>query len=167
MVRVLFDKGVLRFLLLGDQYFSSYNTCAPLSTTLPSLEHSEIMNSIFKELKRLLGLIGYETGGLNIEIIRDPDDRLFFIEVGARNGGNLMPDLAYLASGFDLVKANVNAVLNEPVDFSISTIGWNFIVPRLSYIVMLMVTLPELTYPVSCKKISFKNGQLFNWRYSA
>lgn len=81
------------------------------------MEHSVFMDSVSEELVKLLNLIGYKTGGLNIEIIRDKEDRIFFIEIGARNGGNLMPELARMASGFDLAAANVNAALNEEIDF--------------------------------------------------
>ncbi len=36
----------LKFMLLGDQYFSLVNLCAPLSTTLPSVHHCEIIDKI-------------------------------------------------------------------------------------------------------------------------
>lgn len=111
-------NGELKFLILGDQYFSRTNICAPLSTTLPSIKHQDIMDSIKMELMRLLKLIGIKMGGLNIEIIRDKEDRIFFIEIGARNGGNLMPELAMMATGFNLTAANVNAALGEPIDFA-------------------------------------------------
>jgi biotin carboxylase len=111
-------NGKLKFLLLGDQYFSAVNVCAPLSTTLPSIEHSDLPDKITGELQRLLSLIEFRTGGLNIEIIRDNHDRIHFLEIGARNGGNLMPELAGMASGFNMAAANVNSALNEEIDFS-------------------------------------------------
>jgi biotin carboxylase len=113
-------NGKLKFLLLGDQYFSKTNLCAPCSTTLPSIENTDIIDSISVELVRILKLIGFNTGGLNIEIIRDRKDQIYFVEIGARNGGNLMPDLAMLASGFDLAAANVNSALKEESDFHFS-----------------------------------------------
>lgn len=110
--------GEMKFLLLGDQYFSNVNVCAPLSTTLPTIEHSDFINAVSKELVKVLNLIGYMTGGLNIELIRDKDDRIFFVEIGARNGGNLMPELALMASGFNLAAASVNAALNIETDYN-------------------------------------------------
>jgi len=55
---------------------------------------------------------------MNIEIIRDSNDKIYFIEIGARNGGNLMPELAKLATGFDFAVANVQSALNQPFNFS-------------------------------------------------
>jgi biotin carboxylase len=110
-------NGELKFMLLGDQYFSSVNSCAPLSTTLPSLVHTDVMDSITMMLKKIIKLVNFNTGGLNIEVIRDPKDKIYFIEIGARNGGNLMPELARMTSGFNMAAANVNAALNEEIDF--------------------------------------------------
>jgi biotin carboxylase len=110
-------NGELKFMLLGDQYFSAVNSCAPLTTTLPSLIHKDVMDYIDKTLRRIIKLVNFQTGGLNIEIIRDSEDRIYFIEIGARSGGNLMPELACMATGFNLAAANVNAALQEEIDF--------------------------------------------------
>jgi len=120
-------KGELKFMLLGDQYFSLVNSCAPLSTTLPSVYHCDIMDKIKSCLISLMSLVKFDTGGLNIEIIRDERDNIFFIEVGPRNGGNLMPELAMSATGFNLAAANVNAVMDEAVDFNYSTTGSHYV----------------------------------------
>lgn len=119
-------KGELKFLLLGDQYFSNINQCAPLSTTLPGMDNNGIMAEIRSNLKSILSKIKFNTGGLNIEIILDPANKIYFLEIGPRNGGNLMPELAELASGFNLAAANVNAVLGYPVDFDFSINTNNF-----------------------------------------
>lgn len=113
-------NGELKFLLLGDQYFSKVNKCAPLSTTLPGMFHREIMAEIRSNIISLLSKIKFITGGLNIEVIIDPKDKIYFLEIGPRNGGNLMPELAELASGFNLAAANVNAALDYQIDFNYS-----------------------------------------------
>ena len=111
-------NGELVFMLLGDQYFSKVNVCAPISTTVPGLFHRDIMETIRSQLAEIIKLTGIKTGGLNIEIIRAKNDRLYFMEIGARNGGNYMPELVTIASGFNMAAANVNAVMNDPVDTS-------------------------------------------------
>ncbi|NLV20301.1 MAG: hypothetical protein GXY51_12545 [Bacteroidetes bacterium] len=109
-------NGELIFLMLGDQYFSQVTVTAPMSTTVPSIFHADIMQDITNELIKIIKLIGYSSGGLNIEIIRGQNNKIYFNEIGARNGGNFMPDLVSMATGFKMVAANVNAVLGEPVD---------------------------------------------------
>jgi len=78
--------------------------------------HSDIMEEIRSRLIEIIRLVGFNTGGLNIEIIRDKNDNIYFMEIGARNGGNFMPELITLATEFKMAAANVNAVLNEPID---------------------------------------------------
>ncbi len=111
-------NGEVVFMLLGDQYFSKVNVCAPVSTTVPSLFHQDIMGKIRSQLTEIIKLTGFTTGGLNIEIIRHNKDLLYFMEIGARNGGNYMPELITIATGFNMAAANVNAVMNDPVDTS-------------------------------------------------
>jgi biotin carboxylase len=113
-------NGEIRFILLGDQYFSPVTAYAPMSTTVPSICHSDIMQKIESQLSKIINLSRFNTGGLNIEIIRDKKDNIYFIEIGARSGGNFMPELAQQASKFNLAPANVNAVLDEKIDFSYS-----------------------------------------------
>jgi biotin carboxylase len=108
-------NGKLAFCLLGDQYFSLVTETAPLSTSIPSMFHSDIIPSIKNLLSKIINLLGLRSGGLNIEIIRDKDNCIYFLEIGARSGGNFMPELACFASGFKLSEACVNASLNEPV----------------------------------------------------
>ncbi len=113
-------QGELKFMLLGDQYFSRINPCAPLSTTLPGVYHNDIIDEIRGSLISLLNKLKFHTGGLNIEIIRDVNDKIYFVELGPRNGGNFMPDLAQMATGMDLAAANVNAVLGKDINLTFS-----------------------------------------------
>lgn len=119
-------KGDLKYFMLGDQYFSRVNSCAPLSTTLPSMYHKDIMKQIKDELTRLLSLLNFYTGGLNVEVIRGLNDKIYFIEIGPRNGGNLMPELAQLSTRFNLAEANVYALINDSLDFHLTDSDGNF-----------------------------------------
>lgn len=108
-------NGEIVLMLLGDQYFSRVSICAPMSTNVPSQQHSDVMKKAKGQLSEIIRLTGFNTGGLNIEIIRDEKDNLYFIEIGARNGGNFMPELVSSATGFNLASANVCGVFGiEP-----------------------------------------------------
>lgn len=103
-------NGEVVFMLLGDQKFSPVNCLIPHSTVVPSIFHQDIMNEVHQLVKSAIRKVGYTTGGLNIEVIRDTCDKLYILEIGARNGGNYMPQLMMHATGFDLAKANVDAL---------------------------------------------------------
>ena len=106
-------NGEVIFLLLGDQYFSNINNLIPYSTIVPSNFHIDIMEEIHQQVKSAITRVGFKTGGINVEVIRDKKDNIYILEIGARNGGNFMPQLMKHATGFDLVEANVNAIFQK------------------------------------------------------
>lgn len=108
-------NGEVVFLCLGDQVFSKINSMAPFSTLAPGVFHQDIIHQANKLVEEIILRCGFRTGGINIEIIRDKDDNLFVLEIGARNGGNFMPQLMKHATGFDIPKANVDSLLNETI----------------------------------------------------
>ena len=107
----------LVFLTLGDQYFSPVNPVAPFSTIVPSLAHQDVMSRAKAMVQEALTRVGFDTGGINVEIIRDKNDQLYILEIGARNGGNFMPQLMLYATGFDLIKANVDALFDKSLTY--------------------------------------------------
>lgn len=109
------QNGDVKFILLGDQHFSPINPIAPYSTIVPSQCHNDVMPIAEEMVKRIISALGYLTGGINIEIIRDVNDDLYILEIGARNGGNFMPQLMLHATGFDLVKANIDALFAKDI----------------------------------------------------
>jgi biotin carboxylase len=155
-------KGELVFILLGDQYFSFVNKCAPISTTFPTIYHEDIMSEIRAKLTEILKLINFQTGGLNIEIIRDKSDKIFFLEIGARNGGNFMPELATLASGFKMAEANVNYALGEGIDLTYLTDKNNFftqlILHSYSFGKFLGTSLDKFEKSIVFKKEYYQSG---------
>ena len=109
--------GKIKYLLLGDQIFSTTNPFAPFSTTLPSSFHEDILPSVYTMIENIIQKVGYQTGGINIEVLRGKNDQMFVIEIGARSGGNFMPQLMFNASGFNLVQANIDALFEENIEF--------------------------------------------------
>lgn len=107
------QNGKLVFLLLGDQIFSDVNPLVPYCTMVPSIFHKDIMDDVRNLVLAALHKVGFTTGGVNVEVIRDRNDDLYILEIGARNGGNFMPHLMKHATGFDLVRANVDSLISD------------------------------------------------------
>ena len=106
--------GKIAFFGICDQHQDVVcNRYAPIAHTYPSrmpLRYQEIAR---KELERLLALLGMHMGAYNLEFIVSKDGRVFFMEVGPRNGGNLISDAIKEACGVDLAKATVAAACGE------------------------------------------------------
>ncbi len=116
------SEGKLCFCYLGDHHFDEkVNPFVPYSTTLPSVHSLDVMNRIELELQRLFDLLDIKQGAFNVEVRIDENDRIFLMEIGPRNGGNLVPQLEEYASGFNMVNATIEAAMGEKI--SVNTIS--------------------------------------------
>lgn len=89
----------------------------PIGEMLPAGINTSQRNNIYKELQKIVTVLGIRFGELNIEIILDKNDNVHFLELGPRAGGNMIPIQLSDAYGIDLVKANVQAVMGEKPEF--------------------------------------------------
>ena len=111
-------NGNVVFILMGDQVFSPVNNLIPYSTMVPSFYHVDVMNEAINLVREAIRLAGYRTGGINVELIRDIYDDIYILEIGARNGGNFMPQLIKHTAGFDLVKANIDSLFGKDISYT-------------------------------------------------
>lgn len=113
------NEGQVVFSYLGDHVFDGTTV---IGTMLPSRFPDELITEIERELQRFISLIGFRSGGLNVEFRRsNSNGTLYVMEIGPRNGGNLTPIIIQYASGFNFVKAAVDAALGfdfEPQSIS-------------------------------------------------
>lgn len=68
------------------------------------------------ELQRIVTALGIRQGELNIEMLLDENDVPYFLELGPRAGGNMIPIQLSDAYGVDLVRANILAAMGEPIN---------------------------------------------------
>lgn len=70
------------------------------------------------QIQKLVDSLDISFGEFNIEVIVGRDDTPYFLEMGARAGGNMLPIQLSDISGVDLVEANVRCAMG---DFSMDT----------------------------------------------
>jgi len=107
--------GQLKFRCFGNEFYADKNikNYVPLGECWPCVLSEEMQDKIHAELQRLITLLGMKTGAYNIEVILDKDDNVFILELGARNGGSLIPQITEYATGIDLVEYTIKAALGE------------------------------------------------------
>lgn len=118
-----FQVGGDGFSVDGKLVFRSYtnnhlsvgnvNPFIPLGGSWPSVLPQKVQQSIDTEIERLLTLLNMKTGPYNFDIRIDANDRVYFIEMGARNGGNSIPEITKYATGVDLIAYTIKAALGE------------------------------------------------------
>lgn len=125
--------GELRFCGFMDHHNDKLgNPLVPIGEGYPSEISDELKNKIKSELNRLIKLLDLKLGAINVDIIIDENDEIWFVEIGPRNGGNYTTDAIKEASGIDLAKCTVQAYLNLDFDKSFTETKHNLI---SSYIV--------------------------------
>lgn len=91
----------------------------PIGERSPSGLSAEQLSRVKKQVQTLVSSLGVRCGELNVEVIMGEGDTPYFLELGARAGGNMIPVQLSDISGIDLVEANVRAAMgDESLDVS-------------------------------------------------
>ena len=104
--------GKLAFRCFANEHFDYLvNAHVPIGESFPSIAEEWQQSEAHTETQRLLDLLGMKTGALNFDYHYDKNGKFSFLELGPRNGGNLIPEVICYATGVDLVKYTVDAAL--------------------------------------------------------
>jgi biotin carboxylase len=107
--------GELVFRCWADEHFDKLcNGLVPIGQTFPTSHKEELLDQAHRESQRLLTLLGMRTGALNFDFVFSEDGKFYFLELGPRNGGCLIPEVIRYATGVDLIKYTVDAALGLP-----------------------------------------------------
>ncbi len=82
--------------------------CHPLAQSDDQIKH------IKDEISRLINVSGIVAGALNIEMLLTADNKLYFLDAGPRNGGNMLPAFYSRISGDDLVEGTLRVAMGDP-----------------------------------------------------
>jgi biotin carboxylase len=104
--------GKLAFRSWADEHFDKLcNGLVPIGQSFPTSHDPRLLEIAHQETQRLLSLLGMKTGALNFDFVFSDDRRFYFLELGPRNGGCLIPEVIRYATGVDLIKYTVDAAL--------------------------------------------------------
>lgn len=108
-------NGILKFHCFGNEFYnpSTIKDFAPLGECWPILASSNVITTLEKDLQRLFTELGMKTNAYNIEAILGKNGKLYLLEVGARSGGSLIPQITNLATGVNMVKYVIKAAMGE------------------------------------------------------
>lgn len=90
--------------------------CTPIGLSMPSVQPLEIQNRAKEIVQTIFEKLDMQNGAFNFEYILDRDGNIWILELGPRNGGNLIPDTIFYASGIDLTEYTIKAALGERTD---------------------------------------------------
>lgn len=106
--------GKLAFTGLMNEHFDLLcNPLVPIGESFPSILPDALKEKARAEIQRLLSLLNMKNGALNLDFIIDTSGEVYILEIGPRNGGNLITDALKLATGVDLAEYTVKSALGE------------------------------------------------------
>ena len=107
--------GELVFHCLGNEFYSTKvdKDFAPLGECWPTVMPKEVIDTLEKDLQRLISSLSMKSNAYNVEAIYGEDGKVYILELGARSGGSLIPQVTTLATGVDMVPYVIKAALGE------------------------------------------------------
>ena len=104
--------GKLVFRCWANEHFDkNCNPFVPIGESFPSIMTEYTLQQAQSETQRLLDLLHMKQGALNFDFHYNKNGDFSFLELGARNGGNLISEVTKYATGVDLIKYTVDSAL--------------------------------------------------------
>ncbi|NGU67647.1 ATP-grasp domain-containing protein [Clostridium perfringens] len=110
------------FGLLNSHRDFSINEFVPIGTSYPVFLDDDKIEAVKSTVQKVIDILEIKNGALNLELMFDEDDKLYIVEIGPRNGGNMIPDLIKLSTGVNMIAATVESSLGH-TDFNLKTNG--------------------------------------------
>lgn len=107
------EGKVIMWGLMNCHRDSRVNPLVPVGKSYPPTISDEYLNAIKNTLQTMIDKLKIKNGAMNVELVVDNRGRAFPIDVGPRNGGNMIPDLLGYIFNVDVVEMTIKAAMGE------------------------------------------------------
>ncbi len=108
--------GKIRFWGICDQHHDdSCSKYAPAGLSFPPTQDEKIQQEAKAQIERLFKLLNMHMGAYNIEYIVNQSGQVYILEIGPRNGGNLITDAINAATDVNLAAYTVRQAVGDDV----------------------------------------------------
>ena len=102
--------------LLNCHRDSHVNPLVPVGKSYPLLLEEQDVMHVKKTLQMIVDRLNIRNGAMNVELIVSGDGRVWPIDIGPRNGGNMIPDLLGMIFSVNIVEMSVKVAMGESLD---------------------------------------------------
>ena len=125
--------GRIAFFGVMDQHNNhARNPYAPIGHSWPSIQDEKYKSKAFELISSIFKKLNMRFGAFNFEYIIGGDDNVYLLEIGPRNGGNLISEALKCACGADLTEASIKACVGD--DYA-EALRPKFSRPAASYVI--------------------------------
>ena len=103
--------------LMNSLRDSMVNPLVPVGESYPSIISDLDSEKVKSTLQSLVDKLEMRNGAMNIELIIDKNDQVWLIDIGPRNGGNMIPDLLGYIFNVDIVEMTLKCAMGEDISF--------------------------------------------------
>lgn len=107
--------GEIVFWGLCDQYKRASEPFVPAALVYPSTQEEKLQQKARTLVQQVITALGFRQGPCNVEYLADKQGRIWLLEIGPRNGGNLIPFILQEATGVNLTRLTVQQAVGEKV----------------------------------------------------
>jgi biotin carboxylase len=108
---VWIKDGQLAFRHYGHNYFSKkHKSMAPIGEMFPGFFSEQVCDELDDQFRKLIAGLGLKNGCMNFDGAVS-GGKVYLFDIALRNGGNFVPYLIQLSSGFDITRAAVCTAL--------------------------------------------------------
>lgn len=106
--------GKIAFFGVMDQHNDKEcNPHAPIGLSCPSIQKQVYQDKAKRQIQQIFDLLHMKMGAFNFEYIVGEDGEVYVLEIGPRNGGNLIPDAIKVARDVDLAAYTIKIAVGE------------------------------------------------------
>lgn len=107
--------GKLVFRCFANEHFDSsgINPYVPIGESWPYYMPKRIHDRLHNEIQRAIMLLDMKTQAYNFDARIDENENVYLMEIGPRNGGNLIAQVTEYATGVDMVEYTIKAAMGE------------------------------------------------------
>ena len=116
----VWDGKVIMWGLMNCHRDQNVNPLVPVGKSYPPELEEADLQKVKDTLQTMVDKLHITFGAMNVELVVDKNDRVFPIDVGPRNGGNMIPDLLGYIFGVDVVEMTVKAAMGETPDTAVN-----------------------------------------------
>lgn len=109
------DGKVVLWGLLNCHRDNHVNPLVPVGKSFPVELAPEDEQLARMTLQKMVTCSGFRTGAMNVELVIDKNHQCWLLDIGPRNGGNMIPDLLGYIFGIDIIEMTIKAAMGEVI----------------------------------------------------
>lgn len=113
------DGKIVLWGLLNCHRDEQVNTLVPVGKSYPLDLPENDIKQLHCTLQTMVDKLSIKQGAMNVELVVDKNNKVWPIDIGPRNGGNMIPDLLGMIFDVDVVEMSVKSAMGEKVSAEI------------------------------------------------